>query len=63
MNNYELYTGLILLFPLAGFIILSLAGKRFAPRGAGILATVLLACTTVLSWIVAHGDFFVFGKQ
>lgn len=63
MNNYELYTGLILLFPLAGFIILSLAGKRFAPRGAGILATVLLACTTVLSWIVAHGYFFGFGKQ
>lgn len=63
MNNYELYTGLILLFPLAGFIILSLAGKRFAPRGAGILATVLLACTTVLSWIVAYGYFFGFGKQ
>lgn len=63
MNNYELYTGLILLFPLVGFIILSLAGKRFAPRGAGILATVLLACTTVLSWIVAYGYFFGFGKQ
>lgn len=63
MNNYELYTGLILLFPLAGFIILSLAGKRFAPCGAGILATVLLACTTVLSWIVAYGYFFGFGKQ
>lgn len=63
MNNYELYTGSILLLPLAGFIILSLAGKRFAPRGAGILATVLLAFTTLLSWIVAYGYFFEFGKR
>lgn len=62
MNNYELYTGSILLLPLAGFIILSLTGKRFAPRGAGILATVLLAFTTLLSWIVAYGYFFEFGK-
>lgn len=63
MNNYELYTGSILLLPLAGFIILSLTGKRFAPRGAGILATVLLAFTTLLSWIVAYGYFFEFGKR
>ncbi|MFV0583359.1 MAG: NADH-quinone oxidoreductase subunit L [Parabacteroides gordonii] len=63
MNNYELYAGSILLLPLAGFIILSLTGKRFAPRGAGILATVLLAFTTLLSWIVAYGYFFEFGKR
>ena len=63
MNNYELYTGSILLLPLAGFIILSLTGKRFAPRGAGILATVLLAFTTLLSWIVAYGYFFEFDKR
>lgn len=63
MNNYELYTGSILLLPLAGFIILSLTGKRFAPRGAGILATVLLAFATLLSWIVAYGYFFEFGKR
>lgn len=63
MNNYELYTGSILLLPLAGFIILSLTGKRFAPRGAGILATVLLAFTTLLSWIVAYAYFFEFGKR
>lgn len=63
MNNYELYTGLILLLPLAGFITLSLAGKRFTPRGAGILATLLLVLTALLSWIVAYGYFFEFGKQ
>lgn len=63
MNNYELYTGLILLLPLAGFITLALAGRRFAPHGAGILATVLLALTTLLSWRVAYGYFFEFGKQ
>lgn len=63
MNNYELYTGLILLLPLAGFITLSLVGKRFTPRGAGILATVLLAFTTLLSWIAAYGYFFEFGKK
>ena len=63
MNNYELYTGLILLLPLAGFITLALTGKRFAPHGAGILATVLLALTTLLSWTVAYGYFFEFGKQ
>lgn len=55
--------GSILLLPLAGFIILSLTGKRFAPRGAGILATALLAFTTLLSWIVAYGYFFEFGKR
>ena len=63
MNNYELYTGLILLLPLAGFITLALTGKRFAPHGAGILATVLLALTTLLSWTVAYGYFFEFGTQ
>ena len=63
MNNYELYTGSILLLPPAGFIILSLTGKRFAPRGAGILATVLLAFATLLSWIVAYGYFFEFGNR
>ena len=63
MNNYELYTGLILLLPLAGFITLALTGKRFAPHGAGILATVFLALTTLLSWTVAYGYFFEFGKQ
>lgn len=63
MNNYELYTGLILLLPLAGFITLALTGKRFAPHGAGTLATVLLALTTLLSWTVAYGYFFEFGKQ
>lgn len=63
MNNYELYTGLILLLPLAGFITLALTGKRFAAHGAGILATVLLALTTLLSWTVAYGYFFEFGKQ
>ena len=63
MNNYELYTGLILLLPLAGFITLSLTGKRFTPRGAGILATLLLVLTALLSWVVAYGYFFEFGKQ
>lgn len=63
MNNYELYTSLVLLLPLAGFVTLALAGKRIGPEGAGKLSTVLLACTTILAWTVAYGYFFVFGKQ
>lgn len=63
MNTYELYAGLILLLPLVGFITLALGGKRIGAKGAGILATILLACTTLLAWTVAYGYFFEFGKQ
>lgn len=62
MNTYELQAGLALLLPLAGFIILSFNGKRMAARGAGLLATSLLALTAVLAWSVALGYFFRFGK-
>lgn len=63
MDTYELYAGLVLLLPFVGFVTLALTGKRIATRGAGILATLLLALTTLCAWTVAYGYFFEFGKQ
>ena len=63
MNTYELQAGLVLLLPLAGFITLSLAGKRMPGRMAGGVATSLLALTAVLAWSVALGYFFGFGRE
>lgn len=62
MNSYALQAGLVLLLPLAGFITLSLTGRRIGNRGAGLLATSLLGLTAVLAWSVALGYFFGFGK-
>lgn len=63
MQTYQLLAEGLLLLPLAGFITLALAGKRFPQRGAGILATLLLALTTLMAWTVACGYFFSFGQQ
>ena len=62
MDSYTLQAMFVLLLPLAGFITLSFIGKRMAARGAGLLATSLLALTAVLAWSVALGYFFGFGK-
>lgn len=62
MNMYELQAGLLLALPLAGFVTLSLAGRRLTARVAGVVATLLLGLTALLSWSVALGYFFRFGK-
>ncbi len=47
------YAALIPLFPLAGFIILGLLGKRLPKNVAAIIA----CCTILISFIIAYGIF------
>lgn len=60
MNQYN-YISLIPLLPLAGFLLLGLFGRNYIKNSAGIVATVLLLCSTVLSFITAYQYFFVDG--
>lgn len=53
---------LIPLLPLAGFIFLGLFGRKYVNKGAGLLGTLLLAGTAVLSFYTAYEYFFVYGK-
>ena len=53
---------LIPLLPLAGFLILGLFGRKYIKNSSGIIATLLLLVSTVLSCYTAYGYFFKFGK-
>lgn len=56
------YTILILLIPLVVFVVIGLFGNRFKPIVSGLLGTVALFVTWVLSIITAYNYFFVAGK-
>lgn len=58
-----LWISLILLLPLAGFVIPFLIGKRFPAAIAGFLGVLLMAISAVLSLILAYSYFFVAGKE
>ncbi len=60
--NYDLSAVLILILPLISFIGLSLFGKRIKPELSGLLGSVVLIASAVLSLFVAYGYFFEFGK-
>lgn len=60
--NYADYIALIPLLPLAGFLICGLFGKKYFNKASGILSTLLLAVSTVLSFVTAYNYFFVSGK-
>lgn len=60
--NYDLSAVLILILPLISFIGLSLFGKRIKPELSGLIGSVVLVATAVLSLFVAYGYFFDFGK-
>ncbi len=60
MNQYN-YTALIPLLPLAGFLLLGLFGRNYIKNAAGIIATVFLLVSTILSFITAYQYFFVDG--
>ena len=60
MNQYN-YISLIPLLPLAGFLLLGLFGRNYIKNSAGIIATVLLLCSTILSFITAYQYFFTDG--
>lgn len=53
---------LILLLPLAGFLILGLFGKKFFGKYAGLFGTALLFVSAAIAIYVAYGYFFDYGK-
>jgi NADH-quinone oxidoreductase subunit L len=53
---------LIVLLPLAGFLLNGLFGRKYFKGGAGILGTVIIGMTTVLAFETAYGYFFDYGK-
>jgi len=59
-NNF--YILLILLLPLAAFLMLGLFGRKYFKNTSGIIATVLLLVSTVLAMYTAYGYFFDYGK-
>lgn len=60
--NYSSYIALIPLLPLAGFVLLGLFGRKYLNGSAGIIGTVLLLISTVLSLYTAYQYFSVDGK-
>ena len=51
------YTILILLLPLASFLVLGLAGMKMRPAAAGAIGTAVLAVVALLSYWTAFGYF------
>lgn len=62
MNTLD-YSIFILALPLFMFLILGLFGKWMKPLHAGILGTVSMAVSALLSYVVAYYYFFVLGVQ
>lgn len=60
MNSYN-YIALIPLLPLAGFLLLGMFGRRYFNKFAGIIGTVLLGVSAVLSLVTAYQYFIVTG--
>jgi NADH-quinone oxidoreductase subunit L len=59
-NNF--YILLILLLPLAGFLLLGLFGRQYFKNSAGIIATVLMLFSAIAAIYIAYGYFFEYGK-
>lgn len=60
--NYSLYISLILLLPLACFVLLGLSGKGAFRKSAGSIGCTVLLISSVLACYVAYQYFFVNGK-
>ena len=60
--NYQPYVLLITLLPLLSFVLLGLFGRKFFKNASGIIGTVSLLASTLLSFAVAYSYFFVDGK-
>jgi NADH-quinone oxidoreductase subunit L len=61
-NALSLSSILIVLLPLASFLLLSIFGKRIKPGISGIVGTLVLATTAALALYVAYEYFFQIGK-
>ncbi|MEP7163911.1 MAG: NADH-quinone oxidoreductase subunit L [Ferruginibacter sp.] len=57
MHNIT-YIALIPLLPLAGFIVLGLFGRKYLKNSSGIIGTLLLLCSTIISFYAAYRYFF-----
>jgi len=53
---------LIILLPLAGFLMLGIYGIKYFKNTSGIIGTTLLLISTVLALYTAYGYFFEYGK-
>lgn len=62
MHN-QLYILFIPLLPFAGFVLLGLFGKKYFNKSSGVIASLLLLASAVLSLIVAAQYFFILVKH
>lgn len=53
---------LIILLPLAGFVMLGIYGRKYFRNTSGVIATALLLLSTALAFYTAYGYFFKYGK-
>ncbi len=53
---------LIVLLPLAGFVMLGIYGRKYFQNTSGIIGTTLLLISTALALYTAYGYFFEYGK-
>ena len=60
MSNYN-YIALIPILPLAGFLLLGLFGRRYFNKVSGILGTLLLGVSAILSLVAAYQYFIADG--
>jgi NADH-quinone oxidoreductase subunit L len=58
-----IYVIAVPILPLAGFLLLGLFGKKYLQPAAGLISTILLAVSTLLSVWVAYQYFVVIGKS
>jgi NADH-quinone oxidoreductase subunit L len=56
------YILLIVLLPLAGFLMLGIFGRKYFKNTSGIISTTLLLISTTLALYTAYGYFFEYGK-
>ena len=61
MPDY-LHTILILVLPLAAFVLLGLFGRRYFKKSAGLISTLCLLAASLISLFTAYRYFFVDGK-
>ena len=60
--SHPIYIALIPLIPLACFLVLGLFGRKYFTNSAGIIGTLGLLTSTLLSLSTAYEYFFVSGK-
>lgn len=60
MSNYSI--ALIPLLPLATFVVLGLFGRKYLSAFSGIIGTISLLISTIISLVTAYQYFFISGK-